>query len=87
MPTPDPRFESFILLQAQNAGLFLGQIPHPATGRKTVNLQAAKSVLDSLEMLAAKTTGNLTADEEKLLCAAIANLSPLYLAAAEKNNR
>ncbi|MGJ8643004.1 MAG: hypothetical protein ACSHX9_06320 [Luteolibacter sp.] len=28
----DPRFNDFILLQAQNAGLFLGQIPNPASG-------------------------------------------------------
>jgi len=81
-PAPDPRFDSFILLQAQNAGLFLGQIPHPATGRKSVNLKAAKSVLDSLEMLAAKTTGNLTTGEEKLLRAALTNLRSLYQTAA-----
>jgi hypothetical protein len=82
MSTPDPRFDSFILLQAQNAGLFLGQIPHPATGQKSINLKAAKSVLDSLEMLAAKTTGNLTTNEEKLLRAALTNLLALYQAAA-----
>ena len=76
-PTPDPRFDSFILLQAQNAGLFLGQIPHPATGTKAVNLKAAQSVVDSLEMLAAKTTGNLTPTEQKLLDTALANLRPL----------
>lgn len=82
MPTPDPRFDSFILLQAQNAGLFLGQIPHPATGRKSLNLKAAKSVIDSLEMLAAKSTGNLTANEDKLLRTAITNLRSLYQASA-----
>ena len=59
MPEPDPRFNEFVILQAQNAGLFLGQIPNPQTGKKSLNLRAAKSVIDSLEMLASKTQGNL----------------------------
>ncbi|MFT3991042.1 MAG: DUF1844 domain-containing protein [Luteolibacter sp.] len=77
-PVADPRFNEFILLQAQNAGLFLGQIPNPHTGEKLVNLRAAKSVIDSLEMLEAKTHGNLTETEEKLLATALKNLRPLY---------
>ena len=81
MPEPDPRFNEFVILQAQNAGLFLGQIPNPQTGKKSLNLRAAKSVIDSLEMLASKTQGNLTASEEKLLTTAIQNLKPLYQSA------
>ncbi len=77
-PQPDPRFDDFLFLQAQNAGLFLGQIPHPATGEKSVNLRAAKSVLDCLEMLEAKTQDHLTAHEDKLLQAALANIRSLY---------
>ena len=77
-PEADPRFNDFILLQAQNAGLFLGQIPNPASGEKTINLRAAKSVIDSLSMLKDKTAGNLTEHEEKLLEAALKNLIPLY---------
>jgi hypothetical protein len=81
MPEPDPRFNEFVILQAQNAGLFLGQIPNPQTGSKSVNLRAAKSVIDSLEMLASKTRGNLTVSEEKLLATALQNLKPLYQSA------
>jgi hypothetical protein len=82
-PEADPRFNDFILLQAQNAGLFLGQIPNPQTGEKTVNLRAAKSVIDSLGMLKNKTQGNLTENEEKLLTAALKNLIPLYRSALD----
>ena len=78
MPSADPRFHDFVLLQAQNAGFFLGQIPNPSTGEKRVNPTAAKSVIDSLEMLEVKTEGNLTAEEQKLLGTALANLQPLY---------
>lgn len=81
-PEPDPRFHEFVILQAQNAGLFLGQIPDPRSGEKILNLRAAKSVIDSLEMLASKTRNNLTDSEEKLLNVALQNLKPLFKAAA-----
>lgn len=81
VPEADPRFNEFIILQAQNAGLFLGQIPNPHSGEKQINLRAAKSVMDSLEMLASKTQGNLTPSEQKLLNTALENLSPLFQAA------
>lgn len=77
-PQDDARFSEFVFLQAQNAGLFLGKIPHPQTGETRVNLRAAKSVIDSLEMLRAKTAGNLTELETKLLATALDNLRPLY---------
>jgi hypothetical protein len=83
-PEADPRFNEFVILQAQNAGLFLGQIPNPQSGQKSINLRAAKSVIDSLEMLASKTSGNLTSSEAKLLTTALQNLKPLYQSAAEE---
>ncbi len=74
----DTRFNDFVYLQAQNAGLFLGQLPNPATGETSVNLKAAATVLDSLEMLATKTKGNLTTDESSLLEKALLNIRALY---------
>lgn len=85
-PEADPRFHDFVMLQAQNAGLFLGQIPSPQTGEKSVNIRAAKSVIDSLRMLKAKTVGNLTETEEKLLELAIKNLIPLYSTALDNTD-
>jgi hypothetical protein len=82
----DPRFNEFVLFQAQNAGLFLGQIPHPQTGEKSVNLRAAQSVIDSLEMLSTKTRGNLTETETKLLTMALQNLRPLFQSAQAAAN-
>ena len=77
-PKTDSRFNEFIYLQAQNAGFFLGQLPNPATGETNINLKAAASVLDSLEMLAVKTRGNLTAGESTLLEKALLNIRALY---------
>ena len=76
--TPDPRFAAFVYFQAQNGGLFLGKIPNPATGEPSVNIRAAGSVVDSLEMLLEKTKGNLNASEDKLLNLAVDNLRKLY---------
>ena len=61
------RFIEFVMMQAQNAALFLGQIPNPQTGQGEVNLDLAKMFIDQLEMLEAKTRGNLDPQEEKLL--------------------
>jgi hypothetical protein len=74
----DPRFADFVMMQAQNAGMFLGQIPNPASGKPEVHLKAARSVLDSLEMLENKTSGNRTGEEDKLLQTALLHLRTLY---------
>ena len=74
----DRRFADFVILQAQNAGMFLGKVPNPVSGNLEVNTQAARSVLDSLEMLELKTTGNRTPEEDKLLQTALLNIRTLY---------
>ncbi len=81
--TLDKRFMDFVLFQAQNAGLFLGKIPNPATGQTSTNIRAAQSVLDSLEMMQAKTKGNLVKEEQEFLDKAVKNIVTL-LEAAEK---
>ncbi|HCQ38007.1 MAG: hypothetical protein CMP30_03685 [Roseibacillus sp.] len=84
----DQRFADFVILQAQNAGMFLGKVPNPISGKLEVNAKAARSVLDSLEMLELKTTGNRTPQEDKLLQTALLNIRTLYsgLEAGESNN-
>ena len=76
--SPDERFAAFIYFQAQNGGLFLGRIPNPVTGETSVNIRAAKSVLDSLEMLTKKTEGNLNTAEANMLKVATENVRKLY---------
>lgn len=81
--TLDRRFMDFVLFQAQNAGLFLGKIPNPATGQTSLNLRAAQSVLESLEMLREKTRGNLVQEERDFLDKALANIKALLKAAQD----
>ncbi len=51
------RFIEFVMMQAQNAALFLGQIPNPQTGKGEVNLEVAKMFIDQLAMIQEKTRG------------------------------
>ena len=51
------RFVEFVMMQAQNAALFLGQIPNPQTGKGEVNLELAKMFIDQLAMIQEKTRG------------------------------
>lgn len=74
---PDPRFAAFVFFQAQNGGLFLGRVPNPATGETSVNEKAARSVIESLQMLRDKSKGNLNEAEQKLLQVALENLEKL----------
>jgi len=75
------RFLSFVMMQAQQASIFLGDIPHPQTGKPAVNLEAAKLFIDQLEMIQEKTRGNLTADESRILSGILADLQMAYVRA------
>src|SRR6267143_1166947 len=61
------RFIEFVMMQAQNAALFLGQIPNPQTGKGEVNLELARMFIDQLAMIQEKTRGNLTNEETTVL--------------------
>lgn len=58
-------FTEFLMGIASSAFIYLGLVEHPATGRKQINLVAAKESIDMLKMLRDKTKGNLTRGEEK----------------------
>jgi len=73
------RFIEFVMMQAQNAALFLGQIPNPNTGQGEVNLELAKMFIDQLAMIQEKTRGNLTNDESTVLRNTLSNLQMVYV--------
>ncbi len=78
------RFIEFVMMHAQNAALFLGQIPNPRTGEGEVNLELAKMFIDQLAMIQEKTRGNLTSEETTVLRNALANLQMVYVDVAQK---
>src|SRR5438874_12642682 len=61
------RFIEFVMMQAQHAALFLGQIPNPQSGKAEVNLEMAKMFIDQLAMIQEKTRGNLSSEEGTIL--------------------
>ena len=76
------RFIEFVMMHAQNAALFLGQIPNPKTGEAEINLDLARMFIDQLEMIQEKTRGNLTNEEAMVLRNALSNLQMAYVEAA-----
>ncbi|HAV60924.1 MAG TPA: DUF1844 domain-containing protein [Verrucomicrobiales bacterium] len=60
-------FEALVSQQMNMALMFLGEVTHPETGDKYRDPESAKMYIDQLEMLQAKTRGNLTPAEEKIL--------------------
>jgi hypothetical protein len=78
------RFIEFVMMHAQNAALFLGQIPNPKTGEGEVNLELAKMFIDQLAMIQEKTRGNLTNEESTVLRNALSNLQMAYVEVARE---
>ena len=78
------RFIEFVMMHAQNAALFLGQIPNPKTGEGEVNLELAKMFIDQLAMIQEKTRGNLTNEESTVLRNALSNLQMAYVEVAQQ---
>src|SRR5580765_6452155 len=78
------RFIEFVVMHAQNAALFLGQIPNPKTGEPEVNLDLARMFIDQLAMIQEKTRGNLTSEEAKVLSNALSNLQMAYVEIAKE---
>ncbi len=77
------RFIEFVMMQAQNAALFLGQIPNPQTGQAEVNLEVARMFIDQLAMIQEKTRGNLTSEEATVLRNALSSLQMAFVEASQ----
>ena len=73
------RFIEFVMMQAQNAALFLGQIPNPQSGEGEVNLELAKMFIDQLAMIQEKTRGNLSNEEAAVLRNTVSNLQMAFV--------
>lgn len=60
-------FSTIIQVYQLEGLVALGKMANPATQETAVNKEHAKYVIDVLDVLAAKTKGNLTDDEAKML--------------------
>ena len=67
MPIPEASFSLLVTTLATQAMVALGQVPLPEDEQIPVNLDFAKHCIDTLDVLAEKTKGNLTPEEANLL--------------------
>jgi len=72
-------FNEFLMGIASSAFIYLGLVEHPATGRRQVDMTAAKESIDMLVMLREKTKGNLTRGEEKFFDDLLSDLKMQYV--------
>jgi hypothetical protein len=76
------RFVQFVMVQAQNILYVLGRIPTPEGERIPPNLQAAKMMIDHLELIRIKTEGNLTTQETKIISEALQQVQLAFVEAS-----
>ena len=80
----EARFDVFVSGLSMEALIGLGDLPHPTTKKRGVNLPQAKYLIDLLGILEEKTRGNLTAEESQLLQDLLYQLRMRYLGKTEK---
>lgn len=70
-PPPDEinkaLFSSLVITLSSSALQYMGKLVNPAVGKPEINLEAAQASIDMLDMLVAKTRGNLDQEEAALL--------------------
>lgn len=75
-------FMQLVIMLSSSAMHHLGKIINPATGKTELNLEAAQATIDMVEMIEAKTRGNLDKDEERLLKNTLTSLRMNYVETA-----
>jgi len=81
---PAASFLNFLGGLAAQGMMQLGEIPNPMTGTRERNLPYARYSLQLLEILAQKTAGNRTKEEDTYLTTMVSDLKA-RLERAEKN--
>jgi len=78
---PPPTFLSFISGFAAQVLIQLGEIKNPLTQKTEPDLLAARYAIDTLSILRDKTSGNLSADEERYFDAMLSDIRMRYVRA------
>jgi len=80
-------FASFVVGLSTEALALLGEMPHPATGERIMDLVGAQQIIDIIALLRDKTRGNLSRDEDALLEAILFDLRMKYVEKARPTPR
>src|SRR5438105_9485164 len=76
-------FAQLVMQQSNMAMMLMGKVAQPQSGQMTQDLDAARLFIDELEMLEAKTKGNLSKDEEALLKQTLMSLRLAFVESVE----
>jgi len=76
-------FAQMVMQQSNMAMMFMGKVAHPESGKVVQDLEAARLFIDQLEMLEARTRGNLTKEEAALLKQTLMSLRLTFVDAIE----
>jgi spore cortex formation protein SpoVR/YcgB (stage V sporulation) len=76
-------FIGLVTMMSMSAMQQLGKIKNPGTGKIETNLEAAQANIDMIDMLAAKTKGNVDEEETRLLKDTLSALKLNYVETAE----
>jgi hypothetical protein len=76
-------FAHMVLQQSNMAMMLLGKVAHPQTGQTMTDFDGARMFIDQLEMLEAKTKGNLNKEEDALLKQTLMSLRMTFVESVE----
>ena len=84
VPAPDapkasPAFQNLIQMIGSNAAMVLGAYADPRTGQPVIDPEAARELIDMLDVLHHKTKGHLAPEEENLLVDLLGKLKMTFL--------
>jgi hypothetical protein len=83
-PPIEVSFGLFITGLMMEAVMALGDLENPVTHKKEPNLQHAKIIIDTLEMLKEKTKNNLSKDEDEAMSSILYDLRMRFVTKANK---
>lgn len=78
---PEANFISLVLFFATIATQHLGLVQNPLSEKVEKNLELAKYTIDSIDILKAKTKGNLTEEEQEVIDNILGDLKLAYVKA------
>lgn len=79
-------FANMVFQNTNMALMLLGRVPHPESGERVQDFDAARMFIDQLEMLALKTQGNLSKDEQRLLQESLAHVRLAFAETVENTS-
>lgn len=83
----EPTFNVFISSLGMQAMIAMGKLENPLNQKAEVNLEQARFLVDTLEIIKEKTKGNLTDQEASLLEDSLFNLRMMYVEVKEKESK